>query len=317
MQTQIHKKLYIYHKIQAVILVMVLLFPLTGCEAFITKWIPEKAAEILPIESTFTVEGITFPTNPQTYADIREMVQTMVEEDIFAIEVPYRGDFMTQDLFRLGYQLAYDEAYNQVNSTHIEYTSNTSSYEIGYRVTPEGYHYIRLIRSDKEYTMEEILEQNAFFREEVERLVAELMIEGRLYGGQPLREQLEVLYQFVVEYLSYSSKITAISYTAYGAVAERETVCQGYVALFNSMAKKLGFEAEGVVGSVQGEGHIWSRVMVEGQWIYCDPTFGDRYAFQDGEDLPYNMKYFDMTEDAMIRDRETKRYGISDLVLVP
>lgn len=292
----------------------------TGCQQAVDTIVPilPTATVTTPtIPTTFTVEGMVFPTNPQTYEDIVAMIESMVENDIFSIEVPYRGDFMTSDFFSSTYQPAYEKAYTQVNTTHIEYTCNTSSYEIGYRVTAEGYHTIRLIRSDKDFTQEEIKAQNQFFQEEVTRLVALLQEDGTLYDGQTPREQLEVLYQFVISYLSYAQEFTPLSYTGYGAVYEQSAVCQGYVALLNAMAKKIGLVAEGESGYVDDIGHIWSRVWVEEQWLYCDPTFGDRYAFQNGVDVAYNMDYFDMSYDAMIRDRNVNRYGFNNDVLVP
>lgn len=299
---------------------------LTGCSDMSlveTMLFPNAEPPVKEIAATFTVEGVTFPTNPQTYEDIVDMIEIMVENDIMSIEVPYRGDFMSAELYP-SYEFAYGTAYKQVNTTHMEHTSNTSTYVIGYRVEADGGHIIYLHRSDKAYTNEEILAQNQFFREEVAKLVAGLQGEGRIQDDMEDREKLEVLYQFVAEYLRYSSEITDLSYTAYGAVFQRDVVCQGYVSLFNAMAQLMGFEAEGVSGTVGlgstnvEDGHIWSRVKVGEEWIYCDPTFGDRYSYSvDEGGKSYNMEYFDMSEDSMNRDRSTNRYGVNNAVLLP
>lgn len=296
---------------------------LTGCAVVTEKFLPKTEVISVPIASTFTVEGVSFPTNPSTYEEIVSMLETMVEHHILEIDVPYAGDFMNGDLYGM-YELAYGKAYTQVNITHIEYTCNTSRYLIGYRLTANGEHYIYMVLSDPDFTTDEILYQQRSFQEEVALLVDKMYDDGLLYEGQTEMEILQVLYQFVTDHLDYSYEIVPESFTGYAAVTSGRVVCQGYVALFNSLAKCLGFEAEGVAGVVgvgayaMEEGHIWSRVKVGDEWLYFDPTFADRSSFsEESGDLSYNMEYFNMSYDDMIRDRTTTTFGFNDDVLQP
>lgn len=288
-------------------------------------FVPLKKPELVEIADTFTVEGITFPTNPETYEDIVAMVETMVEEDILSITVPYRGDFMSPELYP-SYEYAYEQAYVQVNTTHIEHTSNTSTYVIGYRTIASGEQFIFLTRSDKDFTNEEILMQNQVYREEIAKLTQELLDSGRVSKEMPELEQIKEVYLFVTEYLEYCYDYlnTPLAYTAYGAVTERKSVCQGYVALFNGLLKALGFEVEGEAGVVgiglyaMDEAHIWSRVKLGDTWHYFDPTFGDKSTFSSEKgDLSYNMDYFDIPYEAIVRDRSTNRYGVNNSTLQP
>lgn len=278
-------------------------------------------APVKEFPSTFTLkEGLELETSPDTYEKILHTVETMVEGDVMEMRVPYHVNLVELDLFH-AYEYAYNRAYQSVNATHIEYTSNTSAYQIGYSITAEGEFFITFSRSDKAYTMEEIGEQNRIFREEVDKIFLELESSGRFsYDMAPL-DQIKVFFDFTMEYLSYDYSLQPLSFTAYGTVANQNVVCQGYVAMFNSLLKKAGFEVEGVIGEsfVEKEGHIWSRVLLDGNWHYFDPTYADRPTFtQEHGELLFNYTYFDMSQETMLYDRTTTHYLVnSDTLVLP
>lgn len=299
-----------------------LIFSAIICVFLITGCAPEELLPPVPdCPPTFTLkEGVELPTSPDTYDDILFTIQTMVEEDVMSMKVPYRVNLLELDLFS-AYEFAYSRAYQHVNATHMEFTSNTSGYQIGYHITQLGEFNLTFQRSDSNYSLETIREQNDFFRQEVDRYFAELTESGRFSFELTEMEQIQVLFDFTMEQLTYDFSLQPISFTAYGAVANKEVVCQGYVALFNALLKKANFQAEGVIGTSfeNNEGHIWTRVKLGDTWHYFDPTYADRpsYTLEDGE-LLYNYTYFDMSQDTMLYDRTTTHYLVnSDTLVLP
>lgn len=289
------------------------------CTLLTSCWQEEVFVPTPVFASTFTLkEGIELQSSPDTYEEILYMIERMVEEDVMEIKVPYHVNLLELDLFD-AYEYAYSRAYQNINATHIEFTSNTSGYQIGYHISAEGAFYMTFSRSDKEYPMTEILEQNRVFTEEVDRLFQELIDTGRYSNEMSEMDRIKVLFDFTMEYLTYDFSFQPISFTAYGAVTVREVVCQGYVAFFNALLKKGGFEVEGVIGNcfITDEGHIWTRVKLGDVWYYFDPTYGDRPSFSPTEgELLYNYTYFDMSQETMLYDRTTTYYMVNSATLV-
>lgn len=298
---------------------------LSGCEIVnylpLSKDVDTKVEVTKAFPTTFQVAGHTLSTNMCTYQEIVELIVIMVEEDVLYVEVPYSSDFMTVELYDY-YAMAFKEAYIQVNTSHIEHTSNTSRYGLKLNQSEDGHFQIFFTRSDKDFSDDEILMQNQFFREEVTRLTEWLFETEKLRDDMEDLEKVKAIFVFVTEYLNYSMEIVPLSFTAYGAVKNQDVVCQGYTALFNALLKEIGFLAEGQSGTVGlgefalDEGHIWSRVLVEEEWLYFDVTMGDRYSSGTTEgDVLYNLDYFNMSEDFMIRNRTVNRYGFNNKLL--
>ncbi len=291
---------------------------LTGCD---TEMIPTIASTTTTpsYSATFTLkEGLELPSAPNTYDEIRNLLITMVEEDVMSMEIPYPVNLLELGM-QESYALAFNTAYQHVNATHIELTSNTGIYYTGYRRDENGNFFFCFSREHSSYTQEEVLAQNQFFREEITRIFQELQDNGTFTRDLEPLEQVRVLFEFTTDYLSYDYGLEDISFLAYGAVTKRHVVCQGYVALLNGLLKEADFQAEGVMGhsTDNGEGHIWTRVLLDDTWHYFDPTYADRptWTAEKGEVL-YNDTYFDMSQDTMLYDRTATRYAVSDETLV-
>ncbi len=298
------------------ICILLSLLLLTSCNTI--DFIDVEPVSKTTFPSSFTLkEGISYPSAPDTYEEILELMRIMVEEDIMAMEVPYPVNLLELDIYS-AYQYAYQHAYQHINSTHIEYTSNTPTYYTGYYINTEGAFYITFSRESPIYSLTEIQSQNDFFAEEVQRYFTELQETGVYTQEMEPMEQIKVLFDFTVEQLSYDFSLQDISFLAYGSVTVKSVVCQGYVALFNALLKLAGFDAEGVIGysTDNGEPHIWTRVLLGDTWHYFDPTFADRptWTADEGE-LLCNYTYFDMSDETMLYDRSTTRYSVNNATL--
>ena len=60
-------------------------------------------------------------------------------------------------------------------------------------------------------------------------------------------------------------------FNAYGALVDKNAVCQGYAEAFNLIMKKLNCPAYMVTST----GHAWSMIQLDGQWYNVDATWDD------------------------------------------
>lgn len=286
---------------------------LSACEP--SEIIPEP---LVAFPSTFQLtEDLTLPSAPDTFQEIIQVMENMVEHDVMSMEVPYPCNLIELGIYS-SYEYAYRRAYQNVNATHIEYTSNTRQYLTGYRIDTQGNFFMTFSRQDPLYSQEDISHQNEFFRQEVQAIFQELQDQEIFSFQMPPLDQIKVLFDFTMSHLSYDYEIPEISFTAYGTVTVQKVVCQGYVALFNALLKLAGFQAEGVIGTAtdNGEGHIWTRVLLDDGWHHFDPTFADRPTWTpDQGELLYNYVYFDMTEETMLYDRNITHYLVNNETL--
>ncbi|MDE6273870.1 MAG: hypothetical protein K2L87_02340 [Clostridiales bacterium] len=71
----------------------------------------------------------------------------------------------------------------------------------------------------------------------------------------------------------------AFVYTSYGALVNRESVCEGYAKSFKAVMDRLGIPCACIAGAVDGKGdgnyqpHMWNAVEVEGMWYGVDVTY--------------------------------------------
>lgn len=70
---------------------------------------------------------------------------------------------------------------------------------------------------------------------------------------------------------------------AYGALIEREAVCEGYARAYKYLCDKSGITCGLVSGSAGGEEHMWNIVKLKGQpYCHVDVTWDDHYDIRYG-----------------------------------
>jgi hypothetical protein len=92
------------------------------------------------------------------------------------------------------------------------------------------------------------------------------------------RKMVELANQYLIDNVSYpkvidNSKDTL--WTAYGALVNKEAVCQGYAAAFHLILQHLKIPVVNDFGTADGQQHVWNQVLIDGQWLYVDVTFND------------------------------------------
>mgnify|MGYP002711479893 CR=1 FL=1 len=65
------------------------------------------------------------------------------------------------------------------------------------------------------------------------------------------------------------------AYTAYGALAMHQSVCDGYAEAFFIIMSCLGVKCDIVVGSTEEGLHAWNQIELGGEWYNVDLTWDD------------------------------------------
>jgi hypothetical protein len=94
-------------------------------------------------------------------------------------------------------------------------------------------------------------------------------------------------------------------YTAYGCLVGGNAVCEGYSKALMLVCDRAGIPCLPVIGQGVNEdgsvqGHIWNKVMLDGEWYASDITWDDP-VFESAENyLRYD--YFSVTDEEMSRN---------------
>ena len=88
------------------------------------------------------------------------------------------------------------------------------------------------------------------------------------------REKLKVIYDYVVENLTYD--YSTVNNSAYQALKQRRTMCAGYSQLFYLMSKKAGFDVSYVIGEAGNDLHIWNKIKLGEDNYYIDTTWASK-----------------------------------------
>ena len=156
---------------------------------------------------------------------------------------------------------------------------------VGYQYTPEGAAEKR--RQDAE-----------------EQAVVDAAIASCVTDGMSDYEIAKALHDYLVlnnEYdmRYYSGNIPAISYTAYGALVNRTSVCAGYALAYERLMDQVGIPCEYVTGMTTNGYHAWNIVQIDGEWYHVDVTWDDPTPDREGY---VRYKYFLKSDKAMSRD---------------
>ncbi|HIW32784.1 MAG TPA: hypothetical protein IAA29_08350 [Candidatus Paenibacillus intestinavium] len=114
-------------------------------------------------------------------------------------------------------------------------------------------------------------------------------------------EQVKLIHDWIVQHVQYDQSLTR--YTAYEAITEGTTVCQGYALLGYRLYSEAGFDVRIVEGSVNTGEHAWNLVKIEGQWYQIDLTWDDPIG-QAEDDVSY--KYYLVSDTQLAQDHVWK-----------
>ena len=142
-------------------------------------------------------------------------------------------------------------------------------------------------------------EQEAELTEAVDALLAELDLDG-LTDYRKLR----AVYDYICETIVYddvNSSDYKLKYTAYAALVNKTSVCQGYALLLYRLLLELGIDTRLIAGTGNGGAHGWNIVKLGDVYYNVDATWDATYC-QAGYDYPYFLVTDDNFTDHVRND---------------
>ncbi|MBR2812007.1 MAG: Ig-like domain-containing protein, partial [Solobacterium sp.] len=133
----------------------------------------------------------------------------------------------------------------------------------------------------------------------------------------PEYRKIKAIYDYITdnvtyEYTNLDDDSYLLKYTAYAALINGTSVCQGYANLFYRLALDAGLDARIVSGTSQGENHAWNIVKLGDVYYNIDATWDagqENYSFflKGRNDFPDHIR-----SQEYLTDSFEKEYPMAD-----
>ncbi len=237
-------------------------------------------------------EDLKIAKYPRTKEDFKNILFYMVYEGIDTYKIDYNIPYF--DLATSNVRVSLTDAFNEVGWTVLCYMG-----DIDYKLieTKTGSTFTFTLKSAPELPVErEILD--AFLKSKkcikiIKDAFLQLNKEGKLTAEMTETQKAKVIFEWICTHVTYDGdtylawqennynlertgvKENSQSYKAVGAIVDKLAVCQGYTYAYNLMLNYLGITAKEMIGTTGGEGHAWTKAIVDGKYTLMDVTWGD------------------------------------------
>lgn len=118
-------------------------------------------------------------------------------------------------------------------------------------------------------------------------------------GNSSTEKKIRFIHDYLIENLNYDQTLSKENiYNLYGALINKECVCEGYAKAFKYLLDEAGVDNTIVIGigtntNGETENHAWNYVAIDGKWYAVDVTWDDP-ILQGGITIPalYKNKYY-------------------------
>ena len=106
---------------------------------------------------------------------------------------------------------------------------------------------------------------------------------------------LVIIHDWFIEYMQYDS-VSINKNSIYGALWERQAVCEGYARAFKYLLDEIGIENVLIIGTAtnssgETEDHMWNYVKYNDQWYAIDCTWDDPVVINGMGTISYAAKH--------------------------
>lgn len=108
-------------------------------------------------------------------------------------------------------------------------------------------------------------EQEDFIDSEVERILNRI-----INDEMSEKEKIQAINTWITDNISYDYSL--VKRSAYNALVDKSTVCQGYSLLMDKMVEALGMRSQIVTGNIPTGFHAWNLINIDGKWYHVDST---------------------------------------------
>jgi hypothetical protein len=129
-------------------------------------------------------------------------------------------------------------------------------------------------------------------------------------------EKVKAIHDYIIKRTSYDQ--TLKKHSAYNALINKSSVCEGYALAAYRMFTDAGIECRIVTGNAGGGSHAWNIVKVNDRWYNIDLTWDDPITNTGEQVLRYNYflknatDFSDHTRDSEFNTKEfLKEYPIT------
>lgn len=298
--------------------------------------VPTVTPTKVPAVTPTNVPTVT-PTNVPTATPTAEPQVTEPPADVWYENVEDAGKALREEMKRrnstikLKYKVsgAVDETFVQILTNNIvtEAFKHTGvptegdyiekqmgGYQAGMSYYSDGSAYYLTITYNIPYYT------NAQQEAEVDSKITEV-IKGLNLDGASDYQKVKEIYDYICKNVTYDytnldNESYKLKYTAYAALINNTSVCQGYANLLYRMLLEAGVDSRIVTGTSDNQGHAWNIVKLDGMYYYLDSTW-DATRVQNGFEYGYFLRgttgFDDHTLDSKFETAEyTQEYPISE-----
>jgi hypothetical protein len=143
--------------------------------------------------------------------------------------------------------------------------------------------------ADGFYSKEDVDKYQSEIEQERDKILATVK-------GKSNYEKLRIVHDYLIDTVEYDSTISKSNiYNIYGALVNKECVCEGYAKAYQYIMNEIGIENVIVIGTGtnsnnETESHAWNYVKLEGNWYAVDVTWDDPIIIGGGK-LTSNLRY--------------------------
>ncbi|UZQ49419.1 transglutaminase domain-containing protein [Clostridium kluyveri] len=227
--------------------------------------------------------GASASSSTDNISDLKDIIESKMYNRTTQFSVYYDGD--TSDL---GSEIisAISDILNGDDYLYYSYT--------GYKISISGYE--NDVTIDFRFGYLTTKSQENFVDSKVTSILGEI-----IDSSMNNHEKEKAIHDYIVKNVEYDTSLER--YSAYNALSEGKTVCQGYALLAYKMLTEAGVESKIIAGSAgsgsDSEGHAWNLVKLDGKWYHLDCTWDDPIPDVKGRVL---YDYYNLTDSQISQD---------------